>query len=134
MVRDEVAEQRGAEGGPNALRGHQVLVGDRETAERAHGLPARRRLIDRRGAREQVVRVEQRHDGVDRRVDALDLREVRRHDLSRRGLSRRDQADEVDCRPEAQLRGTAGPALPVSALVLVSFGGISAPIEASPQS
>jgi hypothetical protein len=74
-----------------ADRGLEILEGDRQAMQRAHFFPARDAAIRLVGQRQAPLVVQLRDDGVERRVEPVDLMEVRGHHFARRHLPRADQ-------------------------------------------
>ena len=68
---------------------------DWQPVQRSERLPARRGFVRKPRTSHRLVR-DERDDCVDRGVDALDLIQVRGHDVPGRKILRADQPREVD--------------------------------------
>ena len=79
---------------------------DRQSEERSHGAAARERLVLHACFRERPLRG-QRHDRVDARIDALDLREVCAHDVGDGKITRSNAARQLGGGDEAELSAHA---------------------------
>ena len=110
--RDEVAVQRGAERRAQPARQAQILDRDRQAVQRAGELAGRELAIGRSRVGEQLPGGAKRHDRVDRRVDALDLRQECAHDLDGRELAPRELHHELPRRCERDLSRRHGGAQP----------------------
>ena len=84
--RHVVAVERRAARRADARRVDEILVRDRQAVQHAERAAARRSLRRPCAASAIALLGDERDDGVDLRVDALDLRQVRGHDLARRHL------------------------------------------------
>ena len=76
-IADEIPEDRRSERGPNAFRELHVLVRDRQSMQRPNRLTGRQRAWFAASAYGYRLIRRERDDGVDLRVDASDLLEVR---------------------------------------------------------
>jgi hypothetical protein len=114
-VGNVVAEERRPVRRANPLGLDEVLVRDWQSVQRAARLPARELLVGGRGVCHRAIR-DECHDRVDGGVHALDLGEVRLHDLACRHFLRTNHGRELGRRREAKV------ARRVRALVLTGHG------------
>ena len=103
---DVVFIERRSKCGADAAGFQQVLVRDRQTMQRPQRLFVRLHLIGLRGGVGGHFR-HQSHDGIDLRVYALDLLQVRGQRFARRQLLRADQPGHLDRARKAN-GGTGG--------------------------
>ena len=102
LRRDVVSIERRTERRANAGRGDEILVRDRQSVQRTERPAARLLLVGLRRVGHRAVG-DERDDRVDLRIDALDAREVRGHDVARRDLLLANAPRELDRRERAEL-------------------------------
>ena len=81
----------------------QILVGDGQTVQRASFDATRQHRICGIGQGERVVVRDARDDSIHERVDTLNLREVRLHDLAGGKRACLQTTSQISCRHEAQI-------------------------------
>ncbi len=94
--RNEVREDARAHRHRHALDGREILHGEREAVQRPPQLAARQLCIALARLRQQGGAVLQRDDGVDPRVEPLDVVEMGGHDLDARDAPRADRRGQAD--------------------------------------
>ena len=103
LGRDVVGVEARAEGRPDALGEDEVLGGERDTVQRPEpGAALRQRALGRARVAHRLLG-RQRHEGVERRVQALDAPEHGLHHLHRRDLLPPDGGGHLRGRHPAQL-------------------------------
>ena len=105
VVGDEVPVDGRAEGSADALGRKEVLVRHRQAMQRTELLLTRKGRVGCVGAIHRLLRREG-NDGVDPRVDTLDLGQVRLHHLQGGELLRANETYQLGGRQEAYLRRT----------------------------
>ena len=98
---DVVLEEGRAEGGADAGGFDEVLVGDGQTVQRTEGFATRLHLVGA-GCGCGCLVGDERDDGVDLRIDAIDLLEVLGKSFASRKLLGADQGRHLDRRGEAE--------------------------------
>ena len=108
LGRHEVAEDRRAEGHRKADGGLEVLERERQAVQRPDLIARRDPPVGVVGQRQARVVVELRDDGVERRVQALDPPQMRRHYLARRELPLADEPRQLARAAEAEIVAVGG--------------------------
>ena len=102
VVGDGIPEDRGAAGGGQPGHVDQILDRDRQPGERTRLRPRREFGVEPGGRRRGALGI-QGADGVDARIEALDLRQVCRQQLSGAQLPRPHQGRLLDSGSQAQI-------------------------------
>ena len=108
LGRPEVLVDQRSAGQREADRRLQVLERDRQPVQRAERLALRGTPIGLLGQRQTGVVIELGDDGVDRRVDLADARQVRGHHLASGRLARADERDQLEGAAVAEIVGRDG--------------------------
>ena len=93
-VRHQIGQRR-ALGGPQPLRGREILDGDGEAVQGSEPALSVHSVVRQIRFGQEVGSGPEGHDRIDSRVDGLDAVEEGRHDLPGRDLPARDPAGQL---------------------------------------